>query len=146
MLKNLTIYQDLAWDQAPQWEKRQKKGEIGKMAVVWGEGTGCATPSHPQTTARQLFFLGARLSFSLSPPRAWSQTNEDYSGALMCTNCVQRRTMGKKMWLFICIQEILVLRKSLFHRRGEISHFKHPRVSAVNRMATPPTRTFRGKK
>ena len=37
------------------------------MAVVWGEGTSCATLSHPQTTARQ-FFFGALLSFSLSPP------------------------------------------------------------------------------
>ena len=58
----------------------------------------------------------------------------------------QRKRMGEKMWLFICIQEILVLRKSFFHRRGQISHFNHPRVSSVNRMATLPPGTFRGEK
>ena len=37
------------------------------MAVVWGEGTSCATLSHPQTTARNFFFLAHSYLFSFSP-------------------------------------------------------------------------------
>ena len=38
------------------------------MAVVWGEGTSCATLSHPQTTGRQfLFFSRTPIFFSFSP-------------------------------------------------------------------------------
>ena len=42
-------------------------------------------------------------------------------------------------WLYI--QEILFLRKSYIHPPfhvswGEISHFKHPHISAVNHMST----------
>ena len=64
----------------------------------------------------------------------------------MRTKRAKRRTMGKKIWLFICIQETLILRESFCHRRGEISHFKHPRVSAVNRMATQTPGLLEGKK
>ena len=61
---------------------------------------------------------------------------------------VARSTMSKNLG-YLCIQEILVLRKSSLLRpplhvsRGEILQVKDPRVSAANRTAT---RTFGDKK
>ena len=60
--------------------------------------------------------------------------------------------MGKKNWLSMHPRNFgseKIVRKRPYVRppirvsRGEILHFKYPRVSAVNRIAT---RTFRGKK
>ena len=50
----------------------------------------------------------------------------------------------KKNWTKSSVRTTVrtYLRPCLHVNRGEISHFKHPRVSAVNRMAT---RTFREK-
>ena len=76
------------------------------------------------------------------------QSSNKFSGAL--AKRAQRSTMGKKI-----VREILVLtrnrpygvrpdvRPPLHVSRREILHFKHTRVSAVNRIAT---RTFRDKK
>ena len=65
----------------------------------------------------------------------------------------QRSTMGKEIWLSVHPRNFnLVLRKSsvrlyvrppLYVSRSEILHFKYPRVSVVNRIAT---RTFKDKK
>ena len=54
----------------------------------------------------------------------------------------QRSTMGKKIWKiyeskkFWFRQNLPYGRLPLYVSRGEILHFKHPRVSAVNGMAT----------
>ena len=64
----------------------------------------------------------------------------------------QGSTMGQKIWLSLRPKKIMVLKKSsmrtyirppIYVSRGEISRYKHPRVSAVNRIAT---QTFREKR
>ena len=74
-----------------------------------------------------------------------------YSGALARSRARNRAPWVRKFGN-LCIQEILVLRKSsvrstyvrppLHVSRDEILHFKHMRVSAVNRIAS---RAFRDK-
>jgi len=67
-----------------------------------------------------------------------------YSWALACAKRAQRSTTGKKIWLSMhprnFVNETIVrtsLRTSPLHvSRGEILHFKYPRVSTVNHLAT----------
>ena len=140
MLKTLTIYLDLAWHQAPQWEKGQKTGWNRKNGGGLGRGNELRYP-FPSLKYRSpfFFFFFWRTPIFLS----FSPNAEPVPGLMKIIaelSCARSARSGEP-WV-----TILVLRKSFFHRRGEISHFKHPRVSAVNHMATPSTRTFRGEK
>ena len=62
---------------------------------------------------------------------------------------IDNGTTSVRKFAYLCIQEILVLRKSsvstserppIHVSEGEILHFKHPHVSAVNRIPTKTTK------